>query len=235
MRKVLLLIPLLLLASVCWAGVKSEVLVEVHWEWLHDSHGRYERGHKQWVGNGVFVAPNLVLTAGHLRPVPLMGEDPAWLDRLNTSAIRLVVRPYSSQDFYLVSVVYSDPVHDIMLLRVLGYRSAHWVSVGKPSLGKAEVSGFFAARGVRERFTIAAHIFIIRLPLRWGVEDMDLVQVIGFNPTVMPGTSGSPLIQRGKVVGIVVGATEDYAFAYPVISEVREVIRHQVTLLVGSK
>lgn len=226
MRRIALFALLLLLPALGWAGVKPQALVEVHWEWLHDSFGEFEKGRKTWVGNGVFVSPNLVLTAGHLRPIPLPDDDPVTEDRLTNSVIRIVVRPATEDNFYLVSIVYSDPVHDIMLLRVLGYKSPCWVRIGKPSLGSAEVVGVFAGRGVRERFHIAAHIFILKLPIRWGLEETELVYVIGFNPTVMNGTSGSPVIQKGKVVGIVVGGSRDYSFAYPIIPEVREVIGH---------
>lgn len=182
-----------------------------------------------FVGTGVFVSPNLVLTASHNRPIPLYDEtDPYERDYWAKSVIRVVVKPFGDENYYLTTQVFAPPNDDVLLLRVIGYKSKHYLPLGKPKERRdCYVPTYLDGVPVE----LTARIQKVDFVIDWGVEWKEEKRLILFSPSVYPGVSGSPLVQDGKVVGIAVGRLPTrypFGLAYP-IDIVRKFLQTKVS------
>lgn len=203
---------------------------QIIYSWFHDDPFEVKEPEYDFVGTGVFISPNLVLTASHNRPIPLYDEtDPYERDQWTKSVIRVVVKPFGDENYYLTTEVFVPQNEDILLLRVIGYRSKHYLPLGEPKERKDCYLPTYLD-GVPVEFTVK--IQKLDYVIEWGVEWKEEKRLILFSPSVYPGVSGSPLVQDGKVVGVVVGKLPSrypFGLAYPV-DLVRKFLQTKVSI-----
>jgi hypothetical protein len=96
-------------------------LVAIYHDVLHSSDERLLVEGKRFEGTGAFIAPDLVLTAGHLLPVPDWDEPPEWQEVKKKSVIRVVIK--IDKKFYLTKPIIAPKNADIAVLKVFNYRS----------------------------------------------------------------------------------------------------------------
>lgn len=159
-----------------------------------------------WVGTGAFVAPNIVLTAAHLHP------DGTY-DLPKDNEVKVIYVKPADGDFYLTQVLCRAPDNrDLMVLKVLGYRSKVWFRLGRVKAGEAIT--ILAGRKVGDdeqdvhKTLVKGFIISDRFPMEWGVDRPAVYFMLAFQPLLWGGASGSPVLnKRGELVGVVVGRT----------------------------
>jgi len=219
-----LLVVSLVLLSVPFWGDDSELWKGVcfiyHKRWVDGGTTKVE----DWVGTGFFVAPDLVLTAAHLHPDGTYDVNFGYSE---DDIVFLTVKPYGSDKSYKTEVIVKGPAeHDLMLLKVYGYRSPKFFRLTTKVKEREKVM-VLAGRMVKSQVSdeevfvpqkLVGFIVNTKLEDFWGVKEPIILPLISFVPTVWNGASGSPLLNsKGEVIGVVVGrSTPALAVAEPV-------------------
>lgn len=165
-------------------------------------------GKEVWAGTGFFVGENLVATAGHLVPIPIPTNDEQINYVYRHSVIVVKVKPLGEDRLYLTGVVaVGVDNRDIALLRVYGYRAKSWLKIGKPKVGKCVFVAFRELEDEANPVPVRVNAFITTtsFPQSWGFASPQSYFVLLLIPTIWHGASGGPVLQGGKVVGILVG------------------------------
>jgi len=160
-------------------------------------------------GVGVFVAPDIVLTTAGLHPSesygPNFGHD-------KDEIVFLTVKPYGSNRSYKTKVIVRKPGgHDLMLLKVEGYRSPKFFRLTTKVEGGERVT-ILAVRVTKSQF-FGEEIFTPQkvsgyIPDAKLLDDFwDIRQSILFRPPLeINKDEGAPIINsEGKVIGVFVG------------------------------
>jgi len=219
----LLVVPLVLVSVPFWGNDEElwrGVCFLYHEVWADGGTTKIET----WVGTGFFVAPDLVLTAAHLHPEGTYDVKFGYDD---DDVVFLTLKPYGSDKSYKTEVVIKGPdEHDLMLLRVYGYRSPKFFEL-TTKIKEGEKIVVLAGRMIRSQFDekevfspqkLTGFVVVTNYEDFWGVKEPTITRLISFTPTVWGGASGSPLLNsKGKVIGVVVGrTTPTLAVAEPV-------------------
>ena len=115
---------------------KPRFLVAIYHDIRHSSDERLLAKGKRFQGTGAFIAPDLILTAGHLLPVHDWEEPPEWQEVIRKSVIGVVVK--IDEKFYFAKPVIAPKNADIAVLKVFGYSSKDFLKVSfkQPRVGE---------------------------------------------------------------------------------------------------
>jgi hypothetical protein len=217
MRRLLILtLVLVAIVVVAFEPFNPKFLVAVYHDVRYSSDEKLLPEGKYFEGTGAFIAPNLVLTAGHILPIPDWDESPQWQEVKRRSVIKVAIKV--GGQFYLTKPIIFQKEADIAVLKVYGYRSKDFlpVSFELPQVGDSiKVISWFSIETEDEGEPIIQPTFWFltvsnpKFRHLWGIGEPIEEEMILGRPAAWHGSSGSPALKDGKVIGVIVGILEN--------------------------